>query len=97
MINRYIEYLISQSEAKDLQNRLLQLMIEELTEKFGESTSMINELLDEIRLLHNELSASESGKHSYCKKVAKLEEQMKAARDERYYRRLSKSKDDDND
>ena len=58
MISRYIEYLISQSEAKDLQNRSLQLKIEELTEKFGESTSKIDELLDEIRILRKELSIS---------------------------------------
>ena len=37
MINRYIEYLISQSEskAKEIQNRSFQLKIEELTEKIS--------------------------------------------------------------
>lgn len=34
-INRYIEYLISQYESKDLQNRTLQLKIDELTEKIS--------------------------------------------------------------
>ena len=97
MINRYIEYLINQSEAKDLQNRSLQLKIEELTEKFGESTSKINELLDEIRLLRKELSESEKESRSYRKKISKLEEQLKVAKAEKYGRRRSKSKDDDGD
>lgn len=38
MINRYIEYLINQSEAKDLQNRSLQLKIEELVEEWQETS-----------------------------------------------------------
>lgn len=56
MINRYIEYLINRSEAKDLQIRSLEIKIDELTEKFGESSSKINELLDELRLLRKEMS-----------------------------------------
>ena len=74
MINRYIEYLINQSESKDLQNRSLLLKIDELTEKFGESSSKINELLEELRLLRNELSESQNESRSYRKKIAKLEE-----------------------
>lgn len=97
MINRYIEYLISQSESKDLQNRSLQLKIDELTEKFVESSSKINELLEELRLLRKELSESQKESRSYRKKIGKLEEQLKQAKAEKYGRRRSKSKDDDND
>lgn len=41
MINRYIEYLINQSETKDLQNRSLQLKIEELTENWKRPTTFM--------------------------------------------------------
>lgn len=97
MINRYIEYLINQSETKDLQNRSLQLKIAELTEKFGEASSKINELLEELRFLRKELSESQKESRSYRKKIAKLEEQLKAAKADKYGRRHSKPKDDDND
>lgn len=50
MINRYIECRINQSELKDLQIRSLKIKIGELTEKFVESSSKINELLEELRL-----------------------------------------------
>ena len=65
MINRYIEYLINQSEAKNLQIRSLEIKIDELTEKFGESSSKINELLDELRLLRKELLESQKESRSY--------------------------------
>lgn len=94
MINRYIEYLINQSEAKDLQNRSLQLKIEELTEKISvlldekqKEGSRIEELITELRSMNTELSKSR-------KKIAKLEEQLKSAKAERYGHRRSKSKDD---
>ena len=97
MINRYIEYLINQSESKDLQIRSLEIKIDELTEKFGESSSKINELLEELKLLRKELSESQKESLSYRKKIAKLEEQLKAAKADKYGRRRSKSKDDSDD
>ena len=80
IINRYIEFQINQSESKDLQNRFLQLKIDELTEKLGESTSKINELLEELRLLRKELSESQIEARDYRKKIATLEEQLKDAK-----------------
>lgn len=96
MTNRYIEYLINQSESKDLQIRSLEIKIDELSDKFGESSSKINELLEELKLLRKELSESQKESRSYRKKIAKLEEQQKSAKAEKYGRRHSKSKDDDN-
>lgn len=91
MINRYIEYLINQSEAKDLQ-----LKIEELTEKITslleekqKEGNRMEELIAELRSMTAELSKSR-------KKIAKLEEQLKSAKAEKYGRRRSMSKDDDN-
>ena len=95
MINRCMEYLISQSEAKELQNRSLQIRMDEQSRMLEESNAKINELLDEIRLLRKDLSASQSETRSYRKKIAKLEEQLKASKAEKYGRRRSKSKDDD--
>lgn len=95
MINRYIEYLINQSEAKDLQIRSLEIKIDELTEKFGESSSKINELLDELRLLRKELSESQKESRSYRKKISKIEEQLKAAKADKYGKSHRRSKDDD--
>ena len=95
MINRYIEYLINQSESKDLQNRSLQLKIDELTEKFVESNSKINELIEELRLLRKELLSSKKESNTYRKKVSKLEEQLKVAKVDKYGRRRRKSKDGD--
>lgn len=96
MINRYREYLINQSEAKDLQNRSLQLKIEELTEKITslleekqKEDNRMEELIAELRSMNAELSKSR-------KKIAKLEEQLKSAKADKYGRRRSKSKDDDN-
>lgn len=77
------------------QNRSLQLKIEELTEKFGESTSKINELLDELRLLRIELSESQKESLSYRKKISKLEEQLKAAKADKYGKSCRRSKDDE--
>lgn len=80
MINRYIEYLINQSEAKDFQIRSLEIKIDELT---GKITSLIEEkqkegnrmeeLITELRSMNAKLSKSR-------KKIAKLEEQLKAAK-----------------
>lgn len=97
MLNRCIEYLINQSEAKDLQIRSLEIKIDELT---GKITSLLEEkqkegnrmeeLITELRSMNAELSKSR-------KKIAKLEEQLKSAKAEMYGRRCSKSKDyDDN-
>ncbi len=97
MINRYIEYLINQSEAKDLQIRSLEIKIGELTEKFGESSSKINELLEELRLLRKELSESQKESRSYRKKISKLEEQLKQSKAEKYGRSRRKSKDDNDE
>lgn len=97
MINRYIEFLINQSESKDLQNRSLQLKIDELTDKFVESSSKINELLEELRLLRKELLESQKESRSYRKKISKLEEQLKAAKADKYGKRRRRSKDDDID
>lgn len=95
MINRYIEYLISQSESKDLQNRSLQLKIDELTEKITslleekqKESNRMEELITELRTMNAELSKSR-------KKIAKLEEQLKAAKADRYRRNRNKSNDDD--
>lgn len=96
MMNRYIEYLINQYEAKDLQNRSLKLKIEELTAKFGESPSKRNGRLNELCLLRKELSESEKESRSYGKKSAKLEEQLKSAKADRYGRSHRMSNDDDN-
>lgn len=97
MINRYIEYLINQSESKDLQNRSLQLKIDELTEKITslleekqKEGNRMEELITELRSMNTELSKSR-------KKIAKLEEQLKAAKADKYGRRRSKSKDDSDD
>lgn len=91
MINRYIEYLINQSEAKDLQNRSLQLKIEELTEKITslleekqKEGNRMEELIAELRSMNAELSKSR-------KKIAKLEEQLKSAKADKYGHRPSKS------
>lgn len=83
MINRYIEYLINQSEAKDLQIRSLEIKIDELT---GKITSLLEEkqkegnrmeeLITELRSMNAELSKSR-------KKIAKLEEQLKSAKAEK--------------
>lgn len=67
MINRYIEYLINQSESKDLQIRSLEIKIDELADKFGESSSKINEFLEELKLLRKELSESQKESRSYRK------------------------------
>lgn len=83
MINRYIEYLINQSESKDLQNRSLQLKIEELTEKITslleekqKEGNRMEELIAELRSMNAELSKSR-------KKITKLEEQLKSAKAEK--------------
>ena len=90
MINRYIEYLINQSESKDLQNRSLQLKIDELTEKITslleekqKEGNRMEELITELRSMNTELSKSR-------KKIAKLEEQLKADKADKYGRRRSK-------
>lgn len=82
MIKRYIEYLINQSESKDLQNRSIPLKIEELTEKISvlldekqKEGSRIEELIIELRSMNPELSKSR-------KKITKLEEQLKLAKAE---------------
>lgn len=95
MINPHIEYLINQSEAKDLQIRSLEIKIDELT---GKITSLLEEkqkegnrmeeLITGLRSMNAELSKSR-------KKIAKLEEQLKSAKAEMYGRRRSKSKDND--
>lgn len=97
MINRYIEYLINQFEAKDLQNSSLQLRIDELTDKISilldekqKEGNRIEELITELRSMNAELIKSRN-------KISKLEEQLKAAKAEKYGRRRSKSKDDDNE
>ena len=84
MINRYIEYLINQSESKDLQNRSLQLKIEELTEKITllleemqKEGNRMEELITELRSMNAELSKSR-------KKITKLEEQLKSAKAEKF-------------
>ena len=95
MINRYIEYLISQSESKDLQIRSLEIKIDELTgkitslpeEKQKEGNRM-EELITELRSMNAELSKSR-------KKIARLEEQLKSAKADECGRKRSKSKDDD--
>ena len=104
MINRYIEYLIGQSEAKDLQNRSLQLKIEELTEKIGslveerrKEGERMEEVLSELKELRKELSKSRSEASGYRKKISRLEEQLKSAKADRYGRSRRRSKDDDAD
>lgn len=104
MINRYIEYLIGQSEAKDLQNRSLQLKIEELTEKIGslveerrKEGKRMEEVLSELKELRKELSKSRSEASGYRKKISRLEEQLKSAKADRYGRSRRRSKDDDAD
>ena len=74
MINRYIEYLINQSEAKDLHIRSLEIKIDELTRKITslleekqKEGNRMEELITELRSMNAELSKSR-------KKIAKLEE-----------------------
>ena len=66
-----------------------------MTDKFGESTSKTNELQDEPRLLRKELPGSQKEARTYRNKIAKLEEQLKSAKAEKYGRRRSKSKDNE--
>ena len=64
----------------------------------GESTSKINELLEELRLLRKELWESQKEARTYRKKIAKLEEQLKAAKADKYGKSHRRSKEyDDND
>lgn len=95
MIIRYIEYLINQSEPKDLQNRSLQLKVDELTENITlvleekqKKGNRMEGLITELRSMNVELSKSRM-------KIAKHEEQLKPVKAEKYGRRHSKSKDDD--
>lgn len=104
MINRYIEYLIGQSEAKDLQNRSLQLKIEELTEKISllveerrKEGERMEEVLSELKEMRKELSKSRTEASGYRKKISRLEEQLKSAKADRYGRSRRRSKDDDAD
>lgn len=104
MINRYIEYLIGQSEAKDLQNRSLQLKIEELTEKISllveerhKEGERMEEVLSELKEMRKELSKSRSEASGYRKKISRLEEQLKSAKGDRYGKSRRRSKDDDAD
>lgn len=104
MINRYIEYLISQSEAKELQNRSFQLKIEERTEKISslfeerrKEGERMEEILSELKELRKGLSKSRSEASGYRKKISRLEEELKSAKADRYGRNPRKSKEDDAD
>lgn len=103
-ISCYIEHLISQFEAKDLQIRSLEIKIEELTARIAElleekrkDGALLADVLSELKALRSELVKYRSEAIAYRKKIAKLEEQLKAAKAEKYGRRRSKSKDDDNE
>lgn len=74
MINCYIEYLRSQSEARELQIRSLEVKIESLTEKISDlldekqkEGNRIEELKTELRTMNAELLKSR-------KKISKFEE-----------------------
>ena len=60
MKNRYVEYLIERLENADLDNRAIQLVLEDLTKELSRSNQMLEKLNDLQSLLEEERTSRKS-------------------------------------
>ena len=91
MKNRYVEYLIERLENAELDNRAMKLVLEDLTEELSRS----NRMLEKLNELQSLLEEERNSRKSLERENARLREQLKSARKNRFgSKRQSVKKDD---
>ena len=80
MKNRYVEYLIERLENAELDNRAMKLVLEDLTEELSRS----NRMLEKLNELQSLLEEERNSRKSMERENAKLREQLKSARKNRF-------------
>ena len=80
MKNRYVEYLIERLENAELDNRAMKLVLEDLTEELSRS----NRMLEKLNELQSLLEEERNSRKSLERENARLREQLKSARKNRF-------------
>ena len=91
MKNRYVEYLIERLENAELDNRAMKLVLEDLTKELSRSNRMLEKLNESQSLLEEERKS----RKSLEQEIAKLKEQLKSARKQRFGSKKQSVKKDD--